>query len=177
MLIKIGQRPGGGQGGADGDPVDSLLACHERIRSFLALGARLDEPGGDPAAIADACRRIERYFREAMPLHVADEEESIVPRLRGREDTVDLALAEMHDEHTAHQACLGTLIGAAADLAVEPLDLPLRAHLAACRRALEAELAPHLAREEAIILPAMRRLLGAGELADIADEIRARRGR
>ena len=172
-IVRIGER-GGGDGG---DPVDSLLACHQRIRSFLALGARLVEPRAGAADIADACRSIERYFREAMPLHVADEEESILPRLGGREEAVDRALAEMREQHAAHQADIAALIGGAAALAAEPLDASLRAQLLAVRHEVEAELAPHLALEEAIILPAMRRLLGAGELADIANEIRARRGR
>ncbi|HEU5061001.1 MAG TPA: hemerythrin domain-containing protein, partial [Kofleriaceae bacterium] len=98
-IVRIGQTSGG-----EGDPVDALLACHDRIRTFVALAGRAAAGAGAPGEIAEACRRIERYFREAMPLHVADEEESILPRLRGREAALDRALAEMHEQHSAHEA-------------------------------------------------------------------------
>jgi iron-sulfur cluster repair protein YtfE (RIC family) len=171
-IVRIGERTGG-----DGDPVDSLIACHQRIRSFLALAARAADEGGAPGEIADACQRIERYFRQAMPLHVADEEDSILPRLRGREAALDRALADMHEQHTAHEAALAAFTAAAAALAADPAEVARRRLLGESGRALEAELAPHLELEEAIIFTAMRRLLSGPELADLAGEIRARRDR
>lgn len=169
-IVRIGERAGGD----GGDTVDALLACHQRIRSFLALGARVGQ-GGEAAEVADACRRIERYFREAMPLHVADEEETVLPRLRGRDAAVDRALAEMQEQHAAHLVGLTALTGAATALAAEPEEPVLCRQLAAKNLALSEALVPHLELEEAIIMPAMRRLLSPGELADIAAEIRARR--
>ena len=169
-IVRIGERAGG-----DGDAVDSLIACHQRIRSFLALGARIAEEGGAPGEVADACRRIERYFRQAMPLHMADEEESILPRLRGREAAVDRALADMHEQHAAHEPALAAFTAAAVALAAEPTTPARRLQLGASGRALDAELSPHLELEEAIVFPAMRRLLSGPELAELAREIRARR--
>lgn len=168
--MKIGER----RGDDDGDVVDALEACHQRIRSFLELGARVGQ-GGEPDQVSEACRRIERYFREAMPLHVTDEEESVLPRLRGRDPEVDRALASMHEQHGAHEAALAELTGAAAALAGEPAAAALLARMAAATGALAAALIPHLELEEALILPAMRRLLAPGELADIAAELRSRR--
>lgn len=162
-IVRIGER-----GHGDGDVVDSLLACHHRIRSFLALAARVGQ-GGDPAdQIAQACGQIARYFREALPLHVADEEESILPRLHGRDAGVDGALAAMQEQHSEHAAQLAELAAALA----EPGS---RARIAAAAAALEAAFAPHLDLEEAVVFPAIRQLLSARELADIAAEIRARR--
>jgi len=168
-IVRIGERTGG-----DGDLVDSLLACHQRIRAFLELGLRAGQ-GGEPDQVIDACRRIERYFREAMPLHVADEEESILPRLRGRAAAVDGALATMHEQHAAHEVGLRALIAAASALAAAPDRPGARARLVEAAAELEAALRPHLELEEAIIVPAIRQLLSAGELADIAREMRARR--
>jgi hypothetical protein len=76
------------------DVVDLLLKCHERIRTFIGLACKLgkaQEPSVDE--IRDAASRVSRYFSEALPLHVADEEESILPRLAGRNPEPDLALA------------------------------------------------------------------------------------
>lgn len=168
-IVRIGERTGG-----EGDAVDALVACHARIRSFLALAARVGE-GGEPAAIGEAAARIERYFREAMPLHVDDEEQTILPRLRGREGAVDRALAEMQEQHTAHEAELAALTAAAAALATGPADPALAARLAAVGGSLGAALAVHLELEESIVFPAMRRLFSARELAEVAGEMRARR--
>lgn len=174
MLVRIGAKVPEGSG----DVVDALLACHERIRRFLAVAARVGQAGGDPAAqVIEACGQIARYFREAMPLHVADEEESIRPRLAGRAAEVDRALADMHEQHSAHEAALVELTRAADRVAADPEDAAARARMATAAAALDAALAPHLDLEEALILPAIRRLLTARELADIAGEIRARRGR
>lgn len=162
-IVRIGERE------PEGDVVDSLLACHRRIRSFLALAARVGQ-GGDPAdQVAEACGQIGRYFREALPRHVADEEESILPRLRGRDADLDAALAAMQEQHSEHEAHLAELAAALANPAA-------RARIAAAAAALEQSFAPHLELEEAIIFPGIRRLLSAGELADIAAEVRSRRG-
>ena len=70
-----------GQVGPD-DPVDLLLACHMRIRHFGQLASAL--PGAQEAGAADvidAAQRLHRYFTVALPLHVADEDESVRPRL------------------------------------------------------------------------------------------------
>ncbi len=162
-IVRIGEQRG------EGDVVDSLLDCHRRIRAFLAMAARVGQ-GGDPAdQVAEACAQIGRYFREAMPRHVADEEESILPRLRGRAADIDAALAGMHEQHAAHEEHVAELAAAVAAPEARP-------RIATAAAALEEALAPHLDLEEAIVFPAIRRLLTAQDLADIAAEMRARRG-
>jgi hypothetical protein len=79
MLIKIGPQK------EISDIVDLLLECHERIRSFIGLAGRLANCGPvSDTEVSDAAARVVRYFSESLPLHVADEEESILPRLLGR---------------------------------------------------------------------------------------------
>jgi len=67
------------------DPIGMLGDCHRRIERFLNVlvviaaqekGERLTEQ--HRTALATSLR----YFREAAPKHIADEEESLFPRLR-----------------------------------------------------------------------------------------------
>ncbi len=119
MLTKLGKPA------APGDAVDLLLECHQRIRAFLDLAGLLGRPGHEPAEVAaDAALRVHRYFALALPLHARDEEESIAPRLRGLDAAVDAELATMIGEHRDHQGPLLELVGACAELAVEPARRP-----------------------------------------------------
>src|SRR5690242_6505881 len=94
----------------EGDVFDALLDCHARIRTFLGLARRL--AGDDPATeteTRDAAAAVERYFTVALPLHVLDEDESLLPRLRGRNADLDLAIALMHGEHLDHKGTIARL--------------------------------------------------------------------
>ncbi len=158
--------------------VDLLLDCHARIRSFSQLAVRLGEASGPtPAEVTDAAAQVRRYFLEALPLHARDEEESIIPRLQGREPAVDADLAAMAREHREHDAPLAVLLEACAQLARDP---GRRAELAAVVRRATWDLARHfevhLVREEAVVFPAMRRLLDAAADGEVVKEIRLRRG-
>ena len=160
------------------DAVALLLECHDRIRSFLAMAGRIAAAGpGERDGVAEAAARVARYFRQALPLHARDEEDSILPRLRGADPEVDAALADMEREHGEHAAPLATLVAACESLAAEPSRLPeLAPSLSRTVAELDAHFAGHLRREEAVIFPAMRRLLSPADDAAIVRELRARRG-
>ena len=70
------------------DPTGLLSDCHRRIEMFLetlaAAGKVMHEPPSDDTARALQAALV--YFRQAAPKHTADEEESLFPRLRGREE-------------------------------------------------------------------------------------------
>ena len=171
MLGKIGMSV------APQDAVDLLLECHDRIRHFLATAARLGAARHEaPEAIAEAALQVHRYFTRALPLHARDEEESILPRLRGRDPVVDLALETMARQHAEHEEPLRTLVLACEALASDPgchqEAGPVVARAAA---ELDRHFADHLEREETIIFPAMRRLLSRDEDSAIVAEIRGRR--
>jgi iron-sulfur cluster repair protein YtfE (RIC family) len=161
-----------------GGAVDLLLDCHARIRSHLALARRLSTARDAPAEeVRDAAERVRRYFVEALPLHACDEEDSILPRLLGRERALDAALEAMRREHGEHARLLGALTGVCATLAGDPGRLPdLASRLAEVAAELERDLLAHLREEEAVVLPAMRRLLGTEADREIVRELRARRG-
>ena len=171
MLAKIGKPS------AADDAVGLLLECHERIRSFLALARRIAEVGpSEPGSVPEAAARVRRYFTEALPLHAQDEEESILPRLRGLDPVVDAELEAMAREHREHERPLRALLGACEQLGRAPESLPgLAPSVEAATAELERHFAEHLGREEAVIFPAVRRLLDRSADAAIVGEIRARR--
>jgi hemerythrin-like domain-containing protein len=158
------------------DLVDLLLECHERIRRFTGLarevGIRFEAPSSE---VVEACASVERYFSEALPLHVADEEHSILPRLQGKSADVDLALKAMAEQHARHEPLLRALLDASALVRATPHDRALRSALADAASSLDQEFAEHLGLEESQIFPAIRRLLEAEVQAQILSELRARR--
>jgi iron-sulfur cluster repair protein YtfE (RIC family) len=171
LLTRIGETP------ARGDAVELLVDCHARIRHFVALAGRIAERGAeDPSAVPDAARAVVRYFTEALPLHARDEEESIVPRLRGREPALDAALEVMQREHVEHEAALGRLVAACRLLAEAPGRIVELAPAVGREAAfLAGHFEAHLANEEQVIFPALRRLLDPAADASLVAEIRGRR--
>jgi iron-sulfur cluster repair protein YtfE (RIC family) len=158
--------------------VELLLACHDRIRSFAELAVRLAEATRVPAdELRDAAQRVRRYFVEALPLHVADEEQTVLPRLRGRDAAVDAALDAMHAEHLAHEPHLVALVATCHALALQPSRHDeLRPTLETSAAALHRDFLTHLAGEEAIVFPAIERWIDAAERTAMLAELRARRG-
>jgi iron-sulfur cluster repair protein YtfE (RIC family) len=171
MLIQIGPPKD------PSDVVDLLLECHERIRHFIALAVRLanaENPSVDETR--EAAARVIRYFAEALPLHVADEEESILPRLSGREHDLDRALANVHHEHSEHELQLEQLLRTCRDLHDAPEKLAeLRQILESTASTLQRDFLQHLDMEEKVVLPAIRQFLTLEEQAAILRELRARR--
>lgn len=160
---------------APDDVVALLLACHERIRSFVAIARLAATREASDEEVVQALARVERYFEEALPLHVADEEESLVPRLRGRDRELEEALEAMRAQHAEHDAALVALLGASASLRERPRDEERRRALAAAAERLEAAFAEHLALEERVVFPAIRRLLSPEVQREVVRELRARR--
>ncbi|MEO7332089.1 MAG: hemerythrin domain-containing protein [Minicystis sp.] len=176
MLIQIGQS---GPRPASDDPVDLLDACHGRIRGFTATAERLAHAKGhDPSEVSQAASAVHRYYTIALPLHVDDEELSLSPRLRAGSGGDELlqALASMEQQHVAIAALIAELVPAWATLADEPGRLgDLASLLAAPTRRLGELWGPHLALEEGLIFPALRRMLSEAARAALLAEMRQRR--
>ncbi len=172
MLTRLGSGP------APEDAVGMLLECHGRIREFVGMARRLAAARGEDAqAVRDAAGRVRRYFTDALPLHAQDEEESVLPRLRGREAGLDRELEAMAGEHRQHEEPLARLVEACGALERDPAQLAnVGAALGAAAAELEAAFARHLDREESIIFPAVRRTLSPADDEALVREIRARRG-
>jgi hemerythrin-like domain-containing protein len=156
------------------DPLGMLLACHERIRrNLLTLGRlqrHLPEFGHDDDARA-AARAILRYFDNAAPNHHADEEHSLLPRLRAAVPESAALAQRLEEEH----ALLGDNWRR------------LRPLLAAIATGQRANLSPRLVREvsalygahitfeEDLVIPLARESLDAAAFAEIGREMAARR--
>lgn len=158
------------------DLVGILLECHQRIRKFVRLAEQIgrSEELAD-AEVIDGCRRCERYFTEALPLHVEDEERSLLPRLRGLSRSVDEALDAMRTEHVEHGPELESMLEALRSVAREPGRRPHRERLLAAATKLARQFEQHLALEEQQIFPAVRALLPPEAQSAVLDELRARR--
>ena len=159
-------------------PVELLLGCHARIREFTALAARVaSEEAASDADVADAARRVHRYHAVALPLHQADEEMSIAPRLEPiAPPALRHALSEMRRQHVELDETLASLLRLWEQLAVEPgrRSEMAPAMLRGVTR-MQGLWAQHLSVEEEVIFPELSRVLDAAQLASIAEEMRARR--
>ena len=154
-----------------------LLDCHERIRSFTAMAQRLASPDApaSPEEVADTAGKVRRYFAVALPLHARDEEESLIPRLRGLDPAVDRELDAMRAEHADHEPILERLVALCDALVADPSRRgELGPALGETADALAHHFVEHLGREEAVIFPALARL-AAEERARMVAELRARR--
>ena len=184
MLLQIGRRPpadpgddtGRARGDRDDDVAALLHACHQRIRHFMDLACALPTATAGAEELRDAARACARYVADALPLHVADEEASLLPRLRGHSPEADHALALMQHEHRNHEAALRELLAALAELIDEPSQTAWRARLLPIATQLRAEFQTHLQAEEAHVFPLIDGL-PAPELDAIRTEMRARRVR
>jgi hemerythrin-like domain-containing protein len=159
------------------DATTFLTDCHARIRHFTAMALRIASAAtSPPQEVAEAARAVHRYFTVALPLHVADEDLSLLPRLRPVAPALEGALARMEDEHLAIEEAVAEMAPLCSVLAEEPERLgELGEALAEKARALEALFEPHLREEERTIFPAIRQHLPPDEQAILLAEMRARR--
>jgi iron-sulfur cluster repair protein YtfE (RIC family) len=171
MLVNIGAKR------SSDDLRELLLDCHKKIRTFAALAVTLAEREDvTPDEVREACERCARYFTEALPLHVADEDESIVPRMKeGTDATVREALLTMTDEHTRHRPMLSALLTALAAMRERGSTAETRAALSEIAPAIQREFEAHLHREETVIFAALPTALTAQAQREIIAELRARR--
>jgi hemerythrin-like domain-containing protein len=166
---------GGRARGAEEGPLLLLQGCHQRIRTFTALAVKLLDAEGVPAReVAEAAAAVLRYFTEALPKHVEDEEESLRPRL----DTLAPpgALAQMAGQHRELEAVLAALADPWLMLAREPVALAeVRAGLRPPTLRMAGLWEPHLQLEEREIFPQLASLPSDARAA-IWTEMRGRRG-
>lgn len=162
------------------DAIDMMLDCHRRIRHFTAVAVALpDATAIHPADIAAAAAGVARYFGEALPLHSADEDRSLVPRMLAHDapKAVRVALDAMMEQHAGLERTLAKALPRWHDIASDPTRLDEHADaLRGLAAQLSAQWDEHLGLEEGTIFPAARALLPPIELDVIAQEIRMRRG-
>jgi hemerythrin-like domain-containing protein len=173
--IKLGAVPQ-----VERDAVNMLLACHQRIRNFTGIAVRLaDVEGAGGEEVSNAAQAVHRYYTVALPLHEADENDSVYPRLRvALSAGADArALELMVEQHGPIDELVARLVPLWSGLQIEPAKLPaVRSEVRDYANRLLSLWKEHLSLEEEIVFPLIRKSLTAPDLEAIHREMKQRRG-
>ncbi len=160
------------------DAVDLLIGCHQRIRHFTGVAIKLAHAqGAESEEVVQAASAAHRYYTVSLPLHEADEEESVRPRLGTLDnETLHHALLAMTDQHQAIDDLLERLL----PLLVMVRNNPQTIHAAGTEmcsvtQALDEMFRAHLQLEEEVIFPAIRSGLPEGVRGEMLQEMQNRR--
>lgn len=157
------------------DVVELLLEAHTETRQIISLAESLANQSCT-SETRELAQHVSDFVEWMLPLHCADEDDSVTSRLAGRNRVVDAALKQMHREHLALEAAMARLRLLSRMIARDVSRLhALRFELGAAAEDLRARLERHQSFEESTVIPALKRLLYADELTAIAIEMQARR--
>lgn len=156
--------------------VDLLLECHHRIRHFSGVSVKLATLRElNAEEISEGSARCLRYFGEALPLHVEDEERSLLPRLVKVDPKLSKVLCTMKEQHQGHEPLIGRLLEMLTRVQVAPLDQQRRADLRDSAERFSKEIETHLHLEESDIFPLIDGCLSQEAQDEILAELRDRR--
>ncbi|GGG27934.1 hypothetical protein GCM10010964_14850 [Caldovatus sediminis] len=151
------------------DPLAFLSAEHARQTALLG---HLERVAREPQA--RAARGIAvvllRWLTRELPLHVADEERSLYPRLAAFDEAG--VLDELREEHRRDRRLIADIASGLRRIARGGVPEPGFAEAA---REFVAGHRKHLAHEETVLTPLARRWLGPEAMAALAAEMVARR--
>ncbi len=160
------------------DAVDLLIGCHQRIRHFTGVAIKLAHAqGAQTEEVVQAAAGTHRYYTVSLPLHEADEEETLRPRLSALNDEkLRHALLAMTDQHRAIDDLLERLL----PLLIMVRNNPQTIHAAGTEmcsitKALDEMFRAHLQLEEEVIFPAIRSSLPEDMRNEMLREMQSRR--
>jgi iron-sulfur cluster repair protein YtfE (RIC family) len=160
------------------DALDLLVGCHQRIRHFTGVAIKLAHAQGATAAeLTQAAAGVYRYYTVSLPLHEADEEETLRPRLDGLADEkLHHALLAMNDQHQAIDELLERLLPLLVMVQNNPQTIHAAgAEMCSITKALDEMFRAHLQLEEEVIFPAIRGSLSADARSEMLREMQQRR--
>ena len=160
------------------DAVDLLLGCHQRIRHFTGVAVKLAHAqGAVPGEVAQAAAGVHRYYSVSLPLHEADEDQTLHPRLSAvADDRVSHALVAMGDQHQAIDELIERLLPLLVMVKNNPDTLPIvGGEMCSITKALDEMFRAHLQMEEEVIFPAIREVLPETIRAQMLHEMQQRR--
>ena len=160
------------------DAVDLLTGCHDRIRHFTEVAVKLAHAQGTAShEIVQAAAGVHRYYSISLPLHEADEEQTLRPRLDAIQDEkLRHALVAMSDQHLAIDELLERLLPLLVMVRNNPEALAAAgAEMCAITKALDEMFRAHLQMEEEVIFPAIRSVLPQATQAEMLNEMQCRR--
>jgi hemerythrin-like domain-containing protein len=160
------------------DAVDLLIGCHQRIRHFTAVAMKLAHAqGASIDEVRQAAEAVHRYYSVSLPLHEADEDQTLQPRLSSvGDERVRHALLAMSDQHQAIDELLERLLPLLRLVRNNPATIgEVGGEMCSITKALDEMFRAHLEMEEDVIFPAIRTLLPEGARRDVLREMRERR--
>ena len=160
------------------DAVDLLVGCHQRIRHFTGVAAKLAHAqGAAPDEVRQAAGSVHRYYSVSLPLHEADEDQTLQPRLRAVADQqVRHALLVMGEQHQAIDELIERLLPLLVLVRNNPDALAeVGGEMCSITKALEEIFRAHLQMEEEVIFPAIRSALPESARGEILREMQERR--
>ena len=160
------------------DAVDMLVGCHQRIRHFTGVAMKLAHAQGvTPEEVTQAAAGVHRYYTVSLPLHEADEEETLRPRLDTvADDKLHHALLAMTDQHQAIDDLLERLLPLLVMVQSNPQTLHAAGpEMCSITKALDETFRAHLQLEEEVIFPAIRERLPEAVQVEMTNEMRGRR--
>lgn len=168
--------------GSFATPLQLLSDCHRRIERFLdQLVAVTEEARGGSLSSSqrESLDSALRYFAGAAPLHSADEEVSLFPRLRaecgpGAESELLSGLESDHREADIEHAAIEAM--GRRWLVAGELSAQDAADLLGRLTGLREFYRKHIALEDEQIFPLAARILGAEPIEAIGREMATRRG-
>lgn len=153
------------------DPLAFLSAEHARQTVLLAHLERVTR-----APLAQAARGLAAmllgWLTRELPIHIADEERSLYPRLAGHDS--DGVLTQLQAQHREDRRAVRTMLGGLRQVAS---GLAPDIDFAPAALGFVAGHGRHLALEEAVVTPFARRVLLPEALAALAREMVERRAR
>jgi hemerythrin-like domain-containing protein len=159
------RRPGGGEHDeAEVTPGEDLMQEHGVLQRVLLIydeaARRIDarEPV-DPAVVAAAADVVRRFIED---YHERTEERVVFPRLEAarREVALVATLRRQHERGRAVTAAVARLAGSPGGGGAE---------LAAALRSFARMYRPHASREDTVVFPAFRELVGRGEYRELGE--------
>lgn len=164
------------------DASGMLAASHRRqeeeLRACRQAAFALSEDRGRAEHVAIIAAGL-RFFRKQAKRHVADEEESVFPRLAGQGEQIDELVRTLIADHREHEKLLGELDALAAPW-IEGSALPPSgtAHEFADRfQTFYEHYRDHIDREDDELLPALASLSGEAGEAALAEMLERRPNR
>jgi hemerythrin-like domain-containing protein len=160
----------GEQGDTLSRPLEHLKACHRRIEERLdtleRIAAHIDTNREEAVA---ALGRVFAFLDSSGALHTADEEESVFPRLTPRLERAEMSFVAglEHDHTTAHQLYT--------ELKRHAAEGDYETQFRGVIERLVAHYRKHIAKEDEVLDSLCREKLTPRELAEISQEMVARR--
>ncbi|MFZ0704499.1 MAG: hemerythrin domain-containing protein [Candidatus Korobacteraceae bacterium] len=175
MLNQISPAP---KARAESTAIELLVGCHQRIRHFTSVASKLAHAqAATHDEIRSTAESVYRYYSVSLPLHEADEEDSLRPRLdKITDERLHHALAAMHDQHMAIDDLLERLLPLLRMVGNNPAVLAdAGGEICSITKALTEMFAAHLQMEEDVIFPAIEQSLTEDDRAELLGEMRNRR--